>query len=102
VSVMVLMFRGNVVRAVLAGIPVLAAYLLISSNMAPLVTTLALKTPSFAAHGAGELTAFIDGGIPVRFWVFHLFQGHLWAFLAIVPAALAMYWTRQRSVRLAR
>jgi len=99
VSVMVLMFRGNVVRAVVGGIPVIAAYLLISSNMAPLVTTLALKTPSFAAHGAGELTAFIDGGIPVRFWVFHLYQGHLWAFLVIPPLALALWWTRQRSLR---
>ena len=102
VSVMVLMFRGNVVRSVLAGIPIIAAYLLISSNMAPLVTRLALKTPSFAAHGAGELTAFIDGGIPVRFWVFHLFQGHAWAFWAIPPIALALFWTRQRSLQSAR
>ena len=100
VSVMVLMFRGNVFRAVLGGIPVIAAYLLISSHMAPLVTDLARKTPSFAHYGQGELTAFIDGGIPIRFWVFQLFQGNGWAFLAIPPVLGALWLTRQRSVRL--
>ena len=101
-SVTVLMFRGNVVRAVLAGIPLVVAYLLISSNMAPLVTDLAHKAPSFSMAGMGEVTAFVDGGNPVRFLILHLYQGDLWAVLALLPLLLALWWTRARFLRLQR
>ena len=100
-SVSVLMFRGNVVRAVLAGIPLIVAYLLISTNMAPLVTSLARKTPSFASANLGELTAFIDGGNPARFLILKLYQGQLWAFVALVPLLAALWLVRRRSLRLA-
>ena len=85
-SLSVLMFRGNVVRAVLAGTPVVALFLWVSSSMAPLFTELARHTPSFETPGAGLITAFTDGGNPIRFLVFHLYQGQVWA--AVVATAL--------------
>jgi galactitol PTS system EIIC component len=47
---------------------------------------------------AGDITAFTDGGNPVRFWFFYLFRANIFALLAI-PAVLAlMYfaWRRNR------
>ncbi|NCB01196.1 MAG: PTS galactitol transporter subunit IIC, partial [Spirochaetia bacterium] len=38
VSVMVLIFRGNVFRTIIAGIPLVISYLLISTHLAPLIT----------------------------------------------------------------
>jgi PTS system galactitol-specific IIC component len=96
----VLMFRGNVFRAVLAGIPVIIIFLLISSEMAPLFTDLARKTPSFEAGGSGLITAFTDGGNPIRFLVFHLYQGKLWAVAASALLFVSTYFAWLRFKRL--
>jgi PTS system galactitol-specific IIC component len=95
-SISVLMFRGNVFRAVLAGIPVIITFLLISSSMAPLFTDLARKTPSFNMDGLGLITAFTDGGHQVRFLIFHLYQGELWAFAVLAVLLAAMVFTKKR------
>lgn len=95
-SISVLMFRGNVFRAVLAGIPVIITFLLISSGMAPLFTDLARKTPSFNMDGLGLITAFTDGGHQVRFLIFHLYQGELWAFGLLAVLLAAMVFTKKR------
>jgi PTS system galactitol-specific IIC component len=95
-SISVLMFRGNVFRAVLAGIPVIITFLLISSSMAPLFTDLARKTPSFNMDGLGLITAFTDGGHQVRFLIFHLYQGELWAFAVLALLLAAMVFTKKR------
>ena len=98
-SVVVLATRSNVFRAVLIGIPIVAAYLLISTHFAPMYTALSAQVGAVTAQSyAGEITAFTDGGNPVRFWFFYLFRGNIFALLAI-PAVLAlMYcaWRRNR------
>jgi PTS system galactitol-specific IIC component len=98
-SVIALATRGNVFRAVLIGIPIVAAYLLISTHFAPMYTALAAQVGAVTAQSyAGEITAFTDGGNPARFWFFYLFRGNVFALLAI-PAVLAlMYfaWRRNR------
>jgi PTS system galactitol-specific IIC component len=95
-SISVLMFRGNVFRAVLAGIPVIITFLLISSSMAPLFTDLARKTPSFNMNALGLITAFTDGGHQVRFLIFHLYQGESWAFAVLAVLLAAMVFTKKR------
>jgi PTS system galactitol-specific IIC component len=98
-SVIVLATRGNVFRGVLIGIPVVVAYLLISTHFAPLYTTLAARAGAESVRAyAGEITAFTDGGNPVRFWFFYLFRGNLWA-LAAIPAALALMYLCWRNYR---
>lgn len=99
-SLSVLMFRGNVVRAVLAGIPVIVMFLVISSNMAPLFTELARKTPSFDAPSTGLITAFTDGGNPLRYFVYQLYQGQTWAFGAVALVLVASVYAWRRFLRL--
>jgi galactitol PTS system EIIC component len=98
-SVIVLCTRGNVFRAVLLGIPIIVAFLLISTHFAPMYTALSAQAGSAAVQSyAGEITAFTDGGNPVRFWFFYLFRGNLWAILAI-PAVLALMYLGWRNAR---
>jgi len=88
-SLSVLVFRGNVFRAVIAGIPVIVSYLLIASKMAPLYTVLAAE--SGALDNAGmEITAFTDGGHQMRYLIYQLFQGKIWAIIALVALLLSM------------
>lgn len=95
----VLIFRGNVFRAVVAGVPVIVTFLLISSNLAPLFTQLASQTPSFNSAGLGQITAFTDGGHQLRFLIYSLYQGELWALLTLplLLAAIVMVWRRHQS-----
>ena len=98
-SVIVLATRGNVFRAVLIGIPIVAAYLLISTHFAPLYTTLAARAGSESVQSyAGDITAFTDGGHPVRFWFYYLFRGNIWALVAI-PAVLALLYLCWRNYK---
>jgi PTS system galactitol-specific IIC component len=98
-SVSVLMFRGNVFRAVLAGVPVIVAFLLIASELAPLYTELAARAPSFDAHGLGLITAFGDGGNPVRYLLLSLYQEKSRAFLILPLVLAAMFLTWRRFKR---
>jgi PTS system galactitol-specific IIC component len=93
-SVIVLVTRSNVFRAVIIGIPIIIGYLLISTHLAPLYTTLAAKVGAVTTQGyAGDITAFTDGGNPVRFWFFSLFKGDLIALLAIPVVLALMYYS---------
>jgi len=101
-SVLVLAVRGNVFRGVIIGIPIVVAYLLISTWLAPLYTTLSVKVGAVTQQGyAGDITAFTDGGNPVRYWFLSLFQGRLYALLAmpVVLALLYYSWRRYRKER---
>ena len=101
-SVLVLAVRGNVFRGVIIGIPIVIAYLLISTQLAPLYTTLSARVGAVTAAGyAGDITAFTDGGNPVRWWFLGMFQGN-WYALAAVPLVLALCayaWRRYRKER---
>jgi len=99
-SLSVLLFRGNVFRAVLAGIPVLIAFLLISARLAPLLTTLAQRTPTFSMQGLGSITAYTDGGQPLRYLLLTLYAGEPWAWAAAGVLLAALWLTRQRYQRL--
>jgi PTS system galactitol-specific IIC component len=76
--------RGNVVRAVLAGIPMIIAKLYIATAMSGMITDLALETGNKMSGYDGAITGFIDGGNVMRFWIMKLFTGNPWA-LAMVP-----------------
>lgn len=100
-SVIVLVSRGNVIRAVLTGIPLTAAYLWIASAFAPLYTRLSAEA-GVTLSTTREITAFTDGGNPLRYWVFYLAQGNVWAIIGAGVVAL-MVWhafrhSRSRSI----
>jgi len=90
-SVTTIAMGGNVVRAVLAGIPVVATFMLFSSALAPVITRLSAQAGLAAAAAGQEITAFTDGGSQVRYWMYWLFQGNL-AALALAPAVAALLW----------
>lgn len=83
ISITVLISKGNVIRSVLTGIPIVITFLLISSKMAELFTELSLN----AGMSFGEnqlITAFTDGGHHARFYIYYLLQGNIFA-LATIP-----------------
>lgn len=98
-SLGVLVFRGNVFRAVLAGIPIVIVFLLVATNLAPLLTQLGAQSGvAGLAGGATQVTAFTDGGNPVRFWMLRLFMGEIWAWV-ILPVALGLVWFTWKQYR---
>ena len=100
-AIIVLVFRNNVFRAVLAGIPVVATYLMIATHFAELYTRMAQDVGfDFQGH-QGLVTAFTDGGNHMRFYFFYLMRGNGIA-LALIPVILLLMWyTRRRSRALA-
>jgi PTS system galactitol-specific IIC component len=100
-SVTTLVVGGNVFRAVIAALPLVASFILIAGRLAPLVTALAAKAGlDFGASGS-PFTSFTDGGNPLRFWIFRLFQGDLVALsiLPLVAILLVLAWRDHRRVR---
>ena len=88
VSVMVLIFRGNVFRTILGGIPLVISYLLISTHLAPLITRLSKEVGTVMIDNT-LITSLTDGGNPIRFWVLQMFKGNLIAFL-LIPLFIIM------------
>ena len=95
-SLTTLIMGGNVLRSVLAGIPVIATFLLIASDLAPLYTSQAIAAGMDFDSGGREITAFTDGGNHVRYWFYHLFQGN-WIAIAVVPVVAALLWFAWRA-----
>ncbi len=96
-SIIVLVFRNNVFRAVVAGIPIVATYMMIATHFAELYTRMARDVGfDFAGHD-GLVTAFTDGGHHMRLYVYYLVRGNSVA-LALIPVILLLMWyTRRRS-----
>jgi galactitol PTS system EIIC component len=93
-SVIVLVSRSNVIRAVLLGLPVVVSYLWISTNLAPLITTLSRQAGvGYESSYSGDITAFTDGGNQIRFWFLHMFQGNIIALLVIPVVLLLLFFT---------
>jgi PTS system galactitol-specific IIC component len=97
-SLSTLVMGGNVLRSVLAGIPVIASFLLIASDMAPLYTSQAAAAGMSLGPGGRQITAFTDGGNQLRYWIYWLFQGKPAAWAA-VPLVLALLWFARRESR---
>ncbi len=101
-SLTVLIFRGNVIRAVVAALPIIAALLWCATAIAPLVTRLGAESGVAGLSGGNvQVTAFTDGGHPVRWWLLELFTGQGWAFV-VLPFALALVgfaWWKARKQR---
>lgn len=97
-SLTVLVMRGNVVRSVLAGIPIVASFMLIASRIAPLLTKMATASGMDLGTGTQDITAFTDGGNQIRWWFYWIFQGNVIA-LAIIPVVLVMMWYSWRTYK---
>lgn len=98
ISVTVLISRGNVIRSVLSGIPLVVTYILIADSMAGLYTK--LSAAAGMSFGDGQLiTAFTDGGHHMRFYLFKLFTGNIIAIAAIPVVGALLYLSHRRYKR---
>ncbi len=101
-SVITIVCGGNVFRAVIAAVPVIVAFLLVATRIAPLITELAAKAGALESAGAVTVSSFTDGGNPLRWWIFELFRGNLVAVGLLVPIGLLFWYAARRSRRVAK
>ncbi|EMC9968082.1 PTS galactitol transporter subunit IIC [Salmonella enterica] len=91
-SMIVLACRGNIFRAVITAIPVIVADLWIASKIAPFITGMAKDVNFKMAEGSsGQVSSFLDGGNPFRFWLLEIFNGNIIAIGLIPVLALIIY-----------
>lgn len=93
ISMVVLATKGNVLRSVLIGIPIIIGDLLIATNVAPIITNIAKDINFKFPEGYTEqITSFLDGGNPFRFWLLNIFQGKFVALLLIPIVGVIIYY----------
>ncbi|EAM1028579.1 PTS galactitol transporter subunit IIC [Salmonella enterica] len=91
-SIIVLACRGNIFRAVITAIPVIVADLWIATKIAPFITGMAKDVNFKMAEGSsGQVSSFLDGGNPFRFWLLEIFNGNIIAIGLIPVLALIIY-----------
>ncbi|EBM9647284.1 PTS galactitol transporter subunit IIC [Salmonella enterica subsp. enterica serovar Typhimurium] len=91
-SMIVLACRGNIFRAVITAIPVIVADLWIATKIAPFITGMAKDVNFKMAEGSsGQVSSFLDGGNPFRFWLLEIFNGNIIAIGLISVLALIIY-----------
>ncbi|PKE29662.1 PTS galactitol transporter subunit IIC [Rahnella sp. AA] len=91
-SMIVLACRGNIFRAVITAIPVIIADLWIATQIAPFITGMAKDVNFKMAEGSsGQVSSFLDGGNPFRFWLLEIFNGNMIAIGLVPVVALLIY-----------
>ncbi|EKG1835487.1 PTS galactitol transporter subunit IIC [Salmonella enterica] len=91
-SMIVLACRGNIFRAVITAIPVIVADLWIATKIAPFITGMAKDVNFKMAEGSsGQVSSFLDGGNPFRFWLLEIFNGNIIAIGLMPVLALVIY-----------
>ncbi|EAA3828910.1 PTS galactitol transporter subunit IIC [Salmonella enterica] len=91
-SMIVLACRGNIFQAVITAIPVIVADLWIATKIAPFITGMAKDVNFKMAEGSsGQVSSFLDGGNPFRFWLLEIFNGNIVAIGLIPVLALIIY-----------
>jgi galactitol PTS system EIIC component len=97
-SLLTLAFGGNIFRSIIASLPVVAGFMLIAGDLAPLITRLAAATGMDFGAGGADFNAFTDGGNPIRYWFLRLAAGD-WIAIAILPVVGFLLWFNWRESR---
>ena len=91
-SMIVLACRGNIFRAVITAIPVIITDLWIATKIAPFITGMAKDVNFKMAEGSsGQVSSFLDGGNPFRYWLLEIFNGNMIAIGLVPVIALIIY-----------
>lgn len=92
ISMVILATDNNVIRALIIGVPIVIADLIISSRMAGFFTALMHFYKIAGQRGYnGLMSSFTDGGNPLRYWIFELFKGSTIAYILLPLFGLLMY-----------
>jgi PTS system galactitol-specific IIC component len=90
-AVIVIVCESNVFRGIILGIPIIIAYLLIATEFAPLFTNLSRQYGlDYTKEYSGNISAFTDGGNPIRYWFYYIFDGNLIA-ITVIPIVLVLF-----------
>jgi PTS system galactitol-specific IIC component len=93
ISMVVLATRGNIFRSLLIGIPIIIADLLIASTLAPVITKLAKNVNfSFPKGSSGQVSSFLDGGNPFRYWLMVMSQHSIIGLILLPVVGLLVFW----------
>lgn len=93
----VIILRGNIFRAILTFIPIIAGKLLVASRLSSFLTNLTLKENIVFEGYSGAITSFLDGGNLVRFWFLELFSGKWWPYLFLPLVVYLFYLARKKA-----
>jgi galactitol PTS system EIIC component len=93
VTMIVVACKGNVIRSVIASVPIIIGKLYVASSMAPVYTNLAARTSLEIGGYSGPITSFLDGGNIVRYWMVKIFTGNILAILFIPIGVYLMFIT---------
>ncbi len=94
ISVTVLVSKGNVIRSITTGIPIVVTFLLISTKLGGLITRLSAEAGMSFGEGQ-EITAFTDGGNHFRFFLLKIYEGN-WIAIGIIPVVAGMMYLSYR------
>ena len=90
-AVIVIVCESNVFRGIILGIPIIVAYLLIATEFAPLFTNLSRQYGlDYTKEYSGNISAFTDGGNPIRYWFYYIFDGNFIA-ISVIPIVLVLF-----------
>lgn len=90
-SMIVLATHGDVFRSVVIGTISIVGDLYISTALAPVITKMAQHV-NYSGAKSGSLTAFLDGGNPLRYWLVEIFKLNPIALILIPIIALLVWW----------
>lgn len=99
VVMIVVATKGNIIRAIITGIPVIIGNLYAASYMSDILTHLAKNTGYKISNYDGAVTSFYDGGNLLRFWCVKLFSGSMWSVIFIPIIIFLCYYTYKNKVR---
>lgn len=99
IAMLAVALRGNVVRILIMGVPILAVKLLISNQLVDIFTKLS-NAASVTKLGEGsKITSAFDGGNPLRFWLMKLSEGNIVA-IVFVPVILGVLYLTYREFKI--
>jgi PTS system galactitol-specific IIC component len=94
-AMLVVACRGNIIRGVVICAPLIVGKLIVASRLASVYTTIAKSVDIKFTGYEGQITGFLDGGNIFRFWLLRVFEGRLWALIAVPAVVWMIYYYRK-------
>jgi galactitol PTS system EIIC component len=87
--------RSNIIRGLIICIPLIAGKLIVASKLSSIFTAISNGADIKFSGYEGQITSFLDGGNIFRFWLLRVFEGRLWAFIALPFIVWIIYYYRK-------
>lgn len=91
IALVVVATKGNIIRSVIIGIPIIIGKMLIATTMASQYTQLAGSVNFKVSGYTGTFTSLLDGGNILRYWIIRVFDGSFQAIALAIAAVIAWF-----------